>query len=231
MQNDEVKPYFEKLKKKNASLILKRCFDVVTALLMLIILSPVLLVLAVMIKIDSPGPVFYRQERVTQYGERFRIFKFRTMKHNAGGASVTVADDDRITRVGAKIRKLRLDEFPQLIDVLRGKMSFVGTRPEAVKYVEKYTDEMKATLLLPSGITCLASVIYKNEDELLRDEANVDKAYVEKVLPQKMKINLYSLNNFSLWGEIKTMFLTVAAVFGNSEKTAERYRNDILSQG
>ena len=153
------------------------------------------------------------------------------MKHNAGGASVTVADDDRITRVGAKMRKLRLDEFPQLIDVLRGKMSFVGTRPEAVKYVEKYTDEMKATLLLPSGITCLASVIYKNEDELLRDEANVDKAYVEKVLPQKMKINLYSLNNFSLWGEIKTMFLTVAAVFGNSEKTAERYRNDILSQG
>ena len=162
MKNDAVRPYYEKLKKQTVSLVLKRTFDIVVSFIMLLLLSPVMLVLAIMIKLDTPGPVFFRQERITTYGESFRIFKFRTMTHNAGGPAITRDNDNRITKVGKKIRDLRLDELPQLIDVLRGKMTFVGTRPEAPKFVDVYTDEMKATLLMPAGITCIASILFKD---------------------------------------------------------------------
>lgn len=216
MKCDEVKEYYYVLEKKRMSLFFKRLFDLVAGTLMLIVLAIPMLVIAIMIKIDSSGPIFYRQERVTTYGRHFRIHKFRTMCDGADkkGSLVTVENDSRITKVGAKLREMRLDELPQLLDVLCGSMSFVGTRPEAVKYVYKYKCEYFATLLLPAGITSEASIRYKNEAELLDEADDVDRVYVEEVLPGKMKYNLESVKNFSFAGEIMTMFRTVFAVLG-----------------
>ena len=201
---------------RRGGIFAKRLFDIVVGFVVFLILCIPMLIIAIMIKLDSEGPVFYRQERVTTNGKRFRIHKFRTMVANADkiGTAVTVGGDARITKVGAKLRDHRLDEFPQVFDVLSGNMSFVGTRPEAVKYVEKYTDEMKATLLLPAGITSEASIRYKDEAQLLDAAANVDDVYMNEVLPEKMKYNLESIRNFSFWGDIATMFRTVAAVAG-----------------
>ena len=214
MQCEAVRPYYEKLKKKNFSLFWKRVFDIFVSSIMLILLSLLFLVLAIAIKIDSRGPVFFRQVRVTQYGKTFRIFKFRTMVNDADkiGSQVTVSHDTRITRVGKFIRKCRLDEVSQLIDVWRGTMSFVGTRPEVPKYVERYSDEMLATLLLPAGVTSFASIKFKDEDELLKDAANVDDTYVNEVLPKKMEYNLQSLEKYGFWRDICTMFKTVGAI-------------------
>lgn len=216
-QCEEVKKYYDILKKKGFSLFCKRVFDIVVSFLMLFILFPFFIILAIIIKIDSKGPVFFRQVRITRYGKEFRIFKFRTMVQNAEsiGAQVTSKNDMRITRVGKIIRKLRLDEVSQLIDVLRGTMSFVGTRPEVPKYVEKYTPEMLATLLLPAGVTSLASIKYKDEDEVFAkyENENPDDVYVEKILPEKMKYNLKEIETFGFWKDIKTMFMTVGAVF------------------
>lgn len=223
MQTEEVKKYYDILRKKRFSLFVKRIFDFFVSLIMLIILSPLFLILAIAIKIDSRGPVFYRQLRVTQYGKQFRIFKFRTMVNNADkiGSHVTIDGDSRITKVGKFIRKCRLDEISQLIDVLRGKMTFVGTRPEAVKYVEKYAPEMMATLLLPAGITSEASIYFKDESELLNGVEDVDKTYVEQILPKKMKYNLKSIEKFGFWKDIGTMFKTVFAVLGKEYKEEE----------
>ena len=220
LQKDEIKPYYDILKKKRLSLFFKRLFDIVVSALMLIILSPVFLILAIAIKLDSKGPVFYRQKRITQYGKEFRIFKFRTMVQNADkiGSLVTVGSDSRITQVGKLIRKCRLDEICQLIDVLRGTMTFVGTRPEVKKYVDAYTPEMMATLLLPAGVTSLASIMYKDEDELLKGAEDVDKTYIELCLPGKMKYNLKAIEKFSFFGDIKIMFMTVFAVLGKEYK-------------
>jgi lipopolysaccharide/colanic/teichoic acid biosynthesis glycosyltransferase len=214
LQCDAVRPYYEKLRKKNFSLFFKRVFDIFVSSIMLILLSLVFLILALAIKIDSRGPVFFRQERVTQYGKTFRIFKFRTMVAGADkmGSQVTVGGDARITKVGKFIRKCRLDEVSQLIDVWRGKMSFVGTRPEVPKYVERYSDEMFATLLLPAGVTSEASIKFKDEDELLKDAVDVDETYVNEVLPRKMEYNLQSLKKYGFWRDIGTMFKTVGAV-------------------
>ncbi|WP_270438394.1 sugar transferase [Blautia massiliensis (ex Durand et al. 2017)] len=216
MQCREVREYYNILAKKKFSLKLKRLFDVIVASLMLIIFSVPMLLIAVMIKMDSPGSVFYRQERITAYGKKFRIHKFRTMVNDADkiGTTVTVDEDSRITKVGLKLRNLRIDEIPQLLDILSGNMSFVGTRPEATKYVKQYTKEMCATLLLPAGITSEASIRYKDEARLLNQAENVDEIYVKKILPEKMKYNLKSIRNFSLSEEIKTMFRTVMAVLG-----------------
>jgi len=220
MQWEEVRPYYNILARKQAQLKLKRGFDVLMAAVLLIILALPMLIIAIMIKADSPGPVFYRQERVTAYGRKFRIHKFRTMVNHADkiGSAVTVDRDARITKVGARLRDLRLDELPQLFDVLAGDMSFVGTRPEAVKYVEKYTKEMYATLLLPAGITSEASIRYKDEAALLDAAADIDKTYVEQILPGKMRHNLKSLRKFSLIGEAITMFRTILAVLGKEYK-------------
>ncbi len=216
MQIPEIKEYYDILRKKNCSLFFKRAFDIVVSMIMLIALSPIFLVLAISIKIDSRGPVFYRQVRVTQYGKEFRIFKFRTMVQNADkiGTQVTVKGDSRVTKVGKFIRKCRLDEICQLIDVFRGTMTFVGTRPEVPKYVNAYTPEMLATLLLPAGVTSEASIFYKDEEKLLDGVEDADKVYIEKVLPDKMKYNLVSIKKFSFWGDIGTMFKTVGAVIG-----------------
>ena len=215
LQIEEVRPYYEILRKKRVSLFLKRLFDIAASLLLLILLSPLFLLLSIAIKIDSRGPVFYRQERVTQYGKRFRIFKFRSMVKDADrGSLVTVGNDMRITRVGKLIRKCRLDEISQLIDVLRGTMTFVGTRPEVPKYVEQYDSEMLATLLLPAGITSLASIYYKDEAELLDGAEDTDKVYVEDVLPAKMRYNLKEIKRFGFWRDIGTMFKTALAMLG-----------------
>lgn len=221
MQTEAVKEYYDILKKRKFSLFVKRMFDITVSLAMLIILSPLFLILAIAIKIDSKGPVFYRQERITQYGKKFRIFKFRTMVANADklGTQVTVNNDNRITKVGKFLRKTRLDEISQLIDILRGTLTFVGTRPEVPKYVNEYTDEMKATLLLPAGVTSEASIKYKDESTLLDGVGeDADKIYVEKILPEKMKYNLDSLRSFGFWKDIKIMFMTVFAVLGKEYK-------------
>ena len=216
MRTEAVRPYWEILQRRRAALVCKRLADVVLALLLLVLLALPMLILAVWIRLDSPGPVFYRQERVTAGARRFRIHKFRTMVSDAEkrGTAVTVKNDARITRVGAKLRRLRLDELPQLLDVLQGTMSFVGTRPEAVKYVERYQPEFYATLLLPAGITSEASIRYKDEDQLLDQAEDADRVYVERILPEKMKWNLDSIRRFSLLEETKTLVRTVLAVLG-----------------
>ena len=215
LQTEEVRPYYDILREKRLSLLTKRLFDVVVSAVMLVMLSPVFLVLAIAIKLDSPGPVFYRQVRVTRYGKEFRIFKFRSMVQNADkGSLLTVGADSRITRVGKFIRKYRLDEFCQLIDILRGTMTFVGTRPEVPKYVAHYTAEMMATLLLPAGVTSKASILYKDEDTILNGAENVDEVYVTTVLPEKMKYNLNAIAEFSFFSDIQVMFMTVFAVLG-----------------
>lgn len=217
-ETEIVKKYRENIQKKKVSLFLKLFFDKVLALLMLIPLSPIILGIAIWIKLDSEGPVFYRQERITTYGRTFKIFKFRTMVKDADkmGAAVTQQNDPRISKVGHKLRKVRLDELPQLINVLIGDMSFVGVRPEVTKYVDRYTDEMNATLLLPAGITSPASIEYKDEDEVIEkykgSGRSIDDIYVEEILPDKMKYNLKYIKEFSVINDIKIMIRTALAV-------------------
>ena len=218
MKNDSVKIYYDILAKKQGALIAKRIFDIIVAVLMIILLSWLLVILAVLIKIDSKGPVFYRQVRVTKNNKDFKIFKFRTMVNDADkiGSLVTTGNDSRITRIGSKIRKCRLDEIPQLFNILKGDMSFVGTRPEVRKYVDSYTDEMMATLLLPAGVTSLASIKFKDEDKLIDKYVKkgmcIDTAYTEKVLPEKMGYNLEYIKRFGFCKDIKLMFNTVIGV-------------------
>lgn len=216
MKTEEVRPYYEALSKKRPSLFFKRIADFCMALILLILLSPVFLVISVLIATDSPGGVFFRQVRVTTYGKEFKIHKFRTMVANAEkkGTQITIRNDSRITKVGALLRRNRLDELPQLLDVLSGNMSFVGTRPEVPKYVNQYTDEMKATLLLPAGITSEASIRFKGEAKILAKAEDVDVVYINEILPQKMKHNLKSIKEFGFWRDIATMFRTVLAVLG-----------------
>lgn len=219
MQIEEVRKYYDILKGKFISLFFKRLFDIVVSFLLLLILSPVFLILAIAIKVDSKGPVFYRQIRITQYGKQFRIHKFRSMVQNADQRSqVTVNHDNRVTQVGKFIRVCRLDEISQLIDVLYGTMTFVGTRPEVPKFVAKYSAEMIATLLLPAGVTSEASIYYKDEADLLDEAEDTDKVYIESVLPGKMYYNLKTISNFSIWYDIKVMFMTVFAVLGKEYK-------------
>lgn len=214
MRTDEVRPYYDLLQRKKLSLFFKRVFDIVVSLIMIILCSPILLIISILIVKDSKGGVFYRQERVTQYGRVFRIFKFRTMVQNADqiGTQVTVSNDSRITKIGSKLRDCRLDELPQLFNIFLGDMTFVGTRPESVHYVKSYTNEMYATLLLPAGVTSEASIEYKDEAKLLDQADDVDCVYINEVLPEKMKYNLNSIKEFSFFNEIATMFRTVFAV-------------------
>ena len=215
MQTPQVREYYDILSKKRGSLLCKRLFDIGVSAVMLVLLSPVFLVLAVVIKLDSPGPVFYRQVRLTQYGKPFRIFKFRTMVQGADkGSQVTVGGDSRITRVGKVIRKCRLDEIGQLLDVFRGTMTFVGTRPEVPKYADSYTPEMLATFLLPAGVTSLTSIYYKDEERLLNGAEDSDRVYVEKILPGKMRYNLEGIRSFGFFKDIKIMGMTFLAMLG-----------------
>ena len=212
----EVRPYYDVLSRRRGSIALKRVFDFLVSLLMLLILWPFMLLIALAVRLDSPGPALFLQERVTTYGRRFKIWKFRTMVNNAEklGTQVTVSGDSRVTRVGKLLRSVRLDELPQLVNILKGDMSFVGTRPEVVKYVEQYTPEMMATLLLPAGVTSEASIRYKDEYKLLDAAENPDRVYVEVVLPAKMVWNLNSVERFSFLRELLTLIRTVLAILG-----------------
>ena len=222
LKTEEVRKYYDIIKKKKSSLFFKRAFDLIMSLAALVVFSPVYLILAIAIKIDSPGPVFYRQERVTQYGKIFRIHKFRTMVYNADkGSQLTVNNDRRITNIGKVIRRCRLDETAQLIDVLQGTMTFVGTRPETPKFVAAYTKEMMATLLLPAGITSRASIYYKDEAALLEGAENPERVYIEKILPEKMYDNLKGIEKFGFWEDIKVIFMTVFAICGKKYEREE----------
>ena len=223
MQIEEIRQYYDVLDKKRGSLALKRVFDIIVSSVLLLLLSPIILILSIAIKLDSRGPVFYRQERYTQYGRVFRIHKFRSMCDGADkkGSLVTVENDSRVTRVGKIVRKCRLDEIAQLIDVLKGDMTFVGVRPEVKKYVDAYKDEWKATFLLPAGVTNLTCIYFKDEDELLSGVDDVDKVYIEDVLPEKMKWNLKGIKEFSFWNDIRLMFMTFFAVCGKEYREEE----------
>lgn len=214
LQEEEVVPYYNKLRSKSHYLILKRFFDIFFSFLLLLLFSFFLLLIALLIKIDSKGPVFYRQERISQYGKVFRIHKFRTMKVGADKSGLlTVSNDSRITKIGSFLRKTHLDEVAQLIDVLKGDMTFVGTRPEVQKYVDKYSSKMKATLLLPAGITSSASFKYKDENDLINASDNVDEVYINKILADKMKYNLEDIEKIGFFRDISRIFLTFFHVF------------------
>ncbi len=202
------------LQKHKIRLFAKRFFDIAASAVILLILSPLLLVLTAAVKLDSPGPVFYRQTRVGRYGSDFKIFKFRTMVQNADqiGPPLTMGKDPRITRVGRFIRKCRMDEVSQLLNVLNGSMSLVGPRPEVRRYVDAYQPEYMATLLIRPGITAPSSIAFKDEDKLLNAGGNPEAIYVEKILPPKMALNLEYINHLSVFRDIKIMFQTVAAI-------------------
>ncbi len=214
MKNEEVKKYYEIVKKRKAALIFKRIFDIVMSVFLIVLFSPLLLATFIVIKLDSPGKALFLQDRVTQNGKIFKVFKFRTMVENAEslGSQVTTGEDPRITKCGRWLRKFRIDEIPQLFNILKGELSFVGVRPEVPKYVKKYTPEMFATLLLPAGVTSMTSIMYKDESKLLEGAENPDKTYVEEILPEKMKYNLEYIKNFNFWYDIKVMVKTVFAV-------------------
>lgn len=217
IKNEAVLPYYEILKKKSFDLAIKRIFDIMFSLFLLILFFVPMLFIAIFIKIDSPGPVFFRQKRVTIYGKTFRIFKFRSMVENAHslGLKLTCKDDERVTRLGRFIRKTRLDEVPQLINILKGEMSFVGTRPETENYVNVYKDEMLATLLMPAGVTSLASIKFKDESDIIGKGENADKKYVEIILPEKMKYNLEYIEKFNFFYDLNIIFKTILAVVRN----------------
>lgn len=216
LRTKEVLPYYQALSKKPWRLMVKRVFDVVVSLLLLLLLSPLLLLLFLLIPLESRGPSVFAQQRVTQYGRAFTIYKFRTMKKDAErlGPQVTKDQDTRVTRLGKPLRALRLDELPQLFNILKGDMSFVGTRPESPHYVQAYQPEYYATLLLPAGLTSRASILYKDEARLLSEAADTDAVYLHDILPQKMRYNLQSLRHFSLRDEAKVFLSTGLAVLG-----------------
>lgn len=234
MKNEVTYKYYQKLEKRKFSLLLKRILDIIFSIVLLVISSPIFIVIAIWIKIDSKGPIFYRQERITKYGRMFKIFKFRTMVQNADkiGSLVTVNNDSRITKVGGVIRKFRIDEIPQLLNILLGDMSFVGTRPEVKKYVDSYTDEMKATLLMPAGVTSYASIKYKDEDNIIgiytKKGRTIDDIYVNIILPQKMKYNLEYIEKFKLLSDIKLSINTILSVL-NLKKNDIVYNVDTIS--
>ena len=224
LQIEEVRPYWEILRKKNFSLFWKRVFDITVSGIVLLLILPFFLIIAIAIKIDSRGPVFYRQERVTQYGKRFKIFKFRSMVTGADkkGSLVTTNNDVRVTRVGKFIRKCKIDEMSQLIDVFRGMMTFIGTRPEVPKYVDQYKAEYLATLLLPAGVSSMASIMFKDENDMLKDVENADEVYVNQILPIKMKYNLVETKKYGFWRDIKLCAMTVFGVLGKKYKNGEK---------
>lgn len=213
MQTEEVKKYYDILSSKKGYLIAKRIFDFALSLVMSLVFLPFIILVGIMIKIDSPGKIFFLQKRVTTNGKVFKIFKFRTMKENSEKLSgVTIGNDPRITKLGKYLRKFRIDEIPQIFNILTGDLSFVGARPESVKYVKEYSPEMYATLLMPAGVTSPASILFKDEAELLKGAENTDETYVKDILPKKMAYNLEYIENCSLLYDIKVMFKTVIAV-------------------
>lgn len=229
-QNDSVYKYYRILGKRKASIFLKHLFDFVVALFALIVLSPLIVVISIIIKCDSPGEIVFKQKRITTYGKEFFIYKFRTMYQGSEkGSQVTTNNDSRVTKSGRILRKYRLDELLQLLNILKGEMSFVGTRPEVKKYVECYTDEMYATLLLPAGVTSLASIKYKDEERLLSASEDADATYVNKILKQKMKYNLEYVSKFSVVYDVVIMAKTVFAVLKSEEQEFVKKEDETIN--
>lgn len=193
--------------------MLKRIFDITLSLFGLIILLPFMLIIAILIKIDSKGPVFFKQIRVTKNRKEFKIFKYRTMRVGSDKYSqITVGKDGRITKIGSFLRKYKLDEIPQLINVLIGDMSLVGPRPEVPKYVALYTDEQKEILKVRAGITDYASIEFSDENDLLASEEEPEKAYIEKIMPKKIELNKKYLSEISILTDIKIILLTIKKI-------------------
>ena len=193
--------------------MLKRIFDIILSLFGLIILLPFMLIIAIFIKLDSKGTVFFKQVRVTKNGREFKIFKYRTMRAGSDKYSqITVGKDDRITKIGSFLRKYKLDEIPQLINVLIGDMSLVGPRPEVPKYVALYTDEQKEILKVRAGITDYASIEFSDENDLLASEEDPEKAYIEKVMPKKIELNKKYISEISILTDIKIILLTIKKI-------------------
>lgn len=202
------------LQQKRLQLILKRIFDIVVSFVGLVILSPLFLILAIAIARDSKGPVFFKQTRVGRNEVPFKIYKFRTMVEDAEarGMQLTVGDDSRITKVGTFLRKTKIDELPQLINVFKGEMSFVGPRPEVPKYVGLYTEDQRQVLMVRPGITDLASIEYRNESELLATADNPEKVYIEEVMPRKIELNKEYIRNMSLVSDMRIILKTIAVL-------------------
>lgn len=202
------------LEKKKLSLVIKRIFDIVASLGGLIVLSPLLIIVAICIKLDSKGPVFFKQKRVCKNKKIFEIYKFRTMVTDAEklGKQITVGNDSRITRVGKFIRKCKLDEFPQLINVLKGEMSLVGPRPEVPRYVELYDEYQEQILLVQPGITDYASIEFRNENEILGKSDNPEKTYIEEIMPTKIELNMEYIKKISIFEDIKLILNTIIAI-------------------
>ncbi len=214
LKNAATRRYYDTLRRRKFDLFLKRVFDFIVAGILLVLLSPALILTAILVKATSKGPVLYKQERLTTYGRKFKIFKFRTMIENADklGSLVTLDNDSRVTKVGRFLRKVRLDEIPQLFNVLLGQMSFVGTRPEVQKYVDAYSEEMLATLLMPAGITSLACISFKDEEKYLDSRESVEEKYIHEILPDKMRYNLEYIEKFNIFYDMKLMLDTALAV-------------------
>jgi len=195
--------------------MLKRFFDIIVSFFGLIIVSPILGVIAILIKISSPGPVFYRGERVGRYGKLFKIYKFRTMKADAEKAGIwsTSVSDPRLTKIGKFLRKYQIDELPQLINVLKGEMSLVGPRPQVSWAVELYNEEEKTLLNLRPGMTDRASLWNFREGEILKGSKDADKDYLEKIHPEKMRLALEYARHHSFWIDLKIILKTIIAVF------------------
>ena len=193
--------------------MLKRIFDIILSLFGLIILLPFMLIIAIFIKLDSKGTVFFKQVRVTKNGREFKIFKYRTMRVGSDKYSqITVGKDDRITKIGLFLRKYKLDEIPQLINVFIGDMSLVGPRPEVPKYVALYTEEQREILKVRAGITDYASIEFSNENDILADEADPEKAYIEKIMPRKIELNKKYLSEISVITDINIILLTINTI-------------------
>ena len=196
-------------------MILKRCFDLFFSILGVLILLPLIIVVSILIKLTSKGAVLFKQVRVTKDGKLFKIYKFRTMRENSeGNKQITVGNDSRITGIGHILRKTKLDELPQLFNVIKGEMSLVGPRPEVPRYVELYTEDQRKILSVPAGITDYASIYFSNESELLGKAEDPEKYYVEKIMPHKIDLNMKYINNMGILTDIKIIMLTILKIAG-----------------
>ena len=196
-------------------MFLKRVFDIVSSFCGIVILFPLIIIVSILIKITSKGPVLFKQVRVTKNGKLFKIYKFRTMKENSeGNKQITVGKDNRITGIGHILRKTKLDELPQLFNVLKGEMSLVGPRPEVPKYVDLYTDEQREILKVPAGITDYASIYFSNESELLGEAENPEEFYIKKIIPYKIELNKKYINEIGIMTDIKIIILTILKILG-----------------
>jgi len=194
--------------------MIKRMFDLFVALMGLFLTWPLLAIIAIAVKLDSPGPVFFRGQRVGRFGHRFSMYKFRSMVAGAArkGPGITASGDARVTRIGKILRRTKLDELPQLINVVRGEMSLVGPRPEDPRYVALYTPEQRRVLSVRPGVTSMASVKYRNEEAIL-SQGNLDDVYVNKVMPEKLAVDLAYLDEQTFWRDLGVLGLTLLALF------------------